>query len=135
MTKFTERNIIELSPQILAFIGDGVHTAFVREWVLSKMPVPTMHRMHLAASNGCKAATQSAVMEKLIAKDDGSFLKPDEISIVMRARNAHTANVPKGASIEEYHKATAFEALLGYCYLLGRKERLDEFLALSVDGN
>lgn len=133
MTNFNERSILELSPQILAFIGDGIHTAFVREWVLSKTVVPTMHRMHLFASNNCRASTQSAVLEKLIAKDGGSFLKSDELSVVMRARNVHTENVPKGASLEEYHKATAYEALLGYTYLLKRKERLAELLQASVE--
>lgn len=133
MTNYTEKNIVELSPQILAFIGDGIHTAFVREWVLSKTAAPTMRRMHLFCTNNCRASTQSAVMEKLISMNEGKFLKADELSVVMRARNAYSENVPKGATIEEYHKATAFESLLGYTYLLNRKDRLEELLNASVE--
>jgi len=36
--------------------------------------------------------------------------------------------------VQEYHRATGFEALLGYLYLSGQNERLNEILKISVEG-
>jgi len=47
--------------------------------------------------------------------------------VVRRARNAKQTP-PKNADPAEYHRATAFEALLGYLYLTNQNERLEEIL-------
>ena len=49
-----------------------------------------------------------------------------------RARNAKSHKA-KNSSIENYKKATAFEAIIGYLYLLNNKERLNEILEKSFD--
>ena len=53
------------------------------------------------------------------------LLTEKELDIVRRARNAKTHNIAKNADIETYKKATSFEALVGYLYLIGNFERLN----------
>ena len=55
-------------------------------------------------------------------------LKENELNIVRRARNAKTNNIAKNSDIETYKKATSYEALIGYLYLTGNFERLNEIL-------
>ncbi|MEG2457263.1 MAG: Mini-ribonuclease 3, partial [Clostridia bacterium] len=54
--------------------------------------------------------------------------------IVKRGRNTRTGHVPKSASVIDYKRATALEALLGYLYLLGRRERLQEIMGIILNG-
>ena len=58
------------------------------------------------------------------------MLTEEEQGVVRRARNAKQS-APKSATPGEYHRATAFEALLGYLYLTGRMERLEEILTTA----
>ena len=53
------------------------------------------------------------------------------MKVAKRARNT-SSHVPKSATVEEYRESTAFEALLGYLYLSGQKQRLDFILEKSL---
>ena len=57
---------------------------------------------------------------------DSSSVDGEERAVFRRGRNAHVHSVPQNASRGEYQEATALEALLGYLYLLGRRERINE---------
>lgn len=110
----------EISPITLAFIGDGVHTLFVRDAVVKG---GTWSGFHKKSSYACNAKAQSLKLDALMDK-----LSQDELDIVRRARNAKTQNIAKNSNIETYKKATSFEALVGYLYLKGDYSRLDEIL-------
>ena len=56
-----------------------------------------------------------------------------ESDIARRARNTHIHTKAKNFSYNEYIYATAFEAVLGYLYLSGREERLQELLNISLE--
>ena len=43
-----------------------------------------------------------------------------------RGHNASKASVSKHATPEEYRASTGFECLLGYLYLTGRNDRIEE---------
>ncbi len=60
-------------------------------------------------------------------------LKEDELYIYKRGRNAKSATVPKNANVRDYRNATGFEALVGYLYLTGKEERLNEFLLKCIE--
>ena len=47
------------------------------------------------------------------------------MAVFRRGRNAHVHSIPQNASRGEYQEATALEALFGYLYLLGRRERIN----------
>ena len=109
----------------LAFIGDSVHTLFVRETVLSK-PNLKLENYHLTASKYCKASAQAKVLSLLVLTDE-------EKEIVRRGRNAKPKHHAKNASTADYSHATAFEVLIGYLYLKNDQERLNEILKSSME--
>ena len=51
-------------------------------------------------------------------------LTPDEEAVYKRGRNAKANTSAKNASIQDYRKATGFEALIGFLYLSGQTDRL-----------
>ena len=57
-----------------------------------------------------------------------NYLTEEEIAVVMRGRNAKSGTVPKNTDVQTYHYSTAFEALMGYLYLTGKTERLEELI-------
>lgn len=115
-----------LSPIVLAFIGDAVHTLFVRESVLfSHSFNPKQYNSY--CSKFCSAIRQAKVLDEI-----KESLTTDEQDVVRRARNFKTNNVAKNASLEEYKKSTSFEALIGYLHITNQKERLQEFLSKSI---
>lgn len=114
----------ELSPLELAFLGDAIHTLFVREYVLSHYDKP-MNEIHRICSHFCSATHQSEVLSKLTLADG-------EAEIVRRARNAKAKHTAKNAEVKDYKFATAFEALIAYLKLNGKEERLQEILLFSV---
>ena len=121
-----EEFVNNLSPLALAFIGDGVHTLFVREFVV-KGSISNLNCYHQKAKKFCNAKHQKEVLEKLLP-----MLSFEESEIVRRARNAKSKHKAKNFNEEEYKKATAFEALVGFLYLTEQKERLEEILKISV---
>lgn len=114
----------EYSPLELAFLGDAIHTLFVREYVLENFNKP-MNEIHHICSHYCSATHQSEVLTSLTLTDD-------EAEIVRRARNAKAKHTAKNAEVKDYKFATAFEALIAYLRLSGKEERLQEVLHLSV---
>ena len=114
--------IREISPVALAFIGDAVHTMFVRDRVI-KGDIELLKNYHQKAASLCKAKSQAEVLNALVP-----YLNADEQDIVRRARNAKLHHVAKNSDIETYKKATSFEALVGYLYLTGNFKRLNQIL-------
>lgn len=110
----------------LAFLGDSVHTLFVREYCL-KIANLKLDEYNRRASSLCKASSQAKALEGITP-----FLNENEENIVRRARNAKSKHHAKNASVSDYSHATAFEALIGYLYLSGDKKRLNEILEISL---
>ena len=110
----------------LAFIGDSVHTLFVREYALSN-PHQKIQNYHTLSSFYCKASSQAKALEKI-----GGILTDEEKEIVRRGRNAKPKHSAKNATTGDYSYATAFEVLIGYLYLSNQTNRLNEILNLSI---
>ena len=51
-----------------------------------------------------------------------------------RGRNASPHSIPQNASRGEYQAATALEALFGWLWLRGEKERLNELFEMMMEG-
>ena len=122
---YTKQNIKEISVLALSFIGDGVHTLFVREHIFKSENL-LAGSYHSKAIKFCNATAQAKVLECIF-----DLLTDEEKQVAIRARNAKSHKA-KNASIENYKKATAFEAVIGYLYLLNEKDRLNEILNLSI---
>ena len=108
----------------LAFLGDTIYDLYVRRHLVHRGGrVQQMHRE--AAALVCAHAQAQA-----FARVEEQ-LNEDEAAVARRARNAHQ-NPPRHADPAEYHRATALEALIGYLYLTGRQERIDELMRLAL---
>ena len=120
-TKIEKTNLLPL-----AFLGDSVHTLFVREKTLLGTD-SKMANYHSLSSKFCKASAQAKALEKITP-----LLSEKESEIVRRPRNAHPKHSAKNASSRDYSMATAFEALIGYLYLTEQTERLNKILEIST---
>lgn len=109
-----------LSPKVLAFMGDAVHTIRVRTALCLGVKAKNV-ALHIKASKIVCATSQSKYADIIF-----EFLTEDEHSVFIRARNSKPNSIPKNASLGDYHKATAFEAVIGYLYLSGQTNRLEE---------
>ena len=114
------------SMQELAFLGDCVHTMFVREHFLKEKSLK-INDLHKICSKYCSARWQSTLYDKL-----ESTLPALEKDVLRQARNSKAKHKAKNADPEQYHKATAFEALVGYLYLNENKEVLSFVLEQSL---
>jgi len=124
---FGGRDIRELSPLVLAYLGDAVYEVFIRTYVVANNNVPVC-RLHKYSTSYVKAKAQSDIIHKIIEK-----LTDEEKDIVRRGRNAKSATIPKNADVTEYKYATGFESLLGYVYLKRDYNRLMELLKMCVE--
>lgn len=118
----------QMSPLALAFLGDAVYELFVRERLVraANRPVNTLHGLSVQQ---VRASAQAAAAQRLLP-----LLEKEELAVFKRGRNAHPGHIPKNASHRDYHAATGLEALIGYLYLMGRAQRLQQLLALSQAG-
>lgn len=111
----------------LAHLGDAVYELMVRSW-LCLHGKATNKGLHKAAITYVSAPAQAQRCQKFLP-----ILTEEEQDVFRRGRNSHTAAVPKGASVGEYHTATAMEALFGWLYLNGRTDRLNELFAIMME--
>ena len=101
-----------MSSLALAHLGDGVYELKGKA---------TNKGLHRAAVTYVSAPAQAKRVKLILP-----ILTEEEQDVYRRARNSHTAAIPKGASVGEYHAATGLEALFGWLYLQGRLDRLNE---------
>ncbi len=118
-------NIIN-SPN-LAFLGDAIFDLMVREMLVSKFNLP------VGKLNDKKIKMVSCHSQSIQIKKIMNFLTEQEISIYKRGRNTKLSNIPKNASVAEYHNATGLEVLFGFLYLKGSLNRLKEIFLLIVE--
>lgn len=126
LTPISKQDAHLLNAQVLAFVGDSVHTLYIRT-KLSKNSTTKSKDLHKSTIEFVRASGQSEVIEKLV-----NIFNEDELTIYKRARNYKTHSQAKNASVAEYKRATGFEAVLGYLYLTGQTERLNQILEFSV---
>ncbi|MBR4950235.1 MAG: Mini-ribonuclease 3 [Clostridia bacterium] len=115
-----------MSPLNLAYIGDSVFELMVREHILSKYQ-GSVKNLHNYSVSIVSANAQSVFYDKIL-----DILSDKELSVIKRGRNAKVGSTPKHASIGEYHKATGFEALIGYLYLSKNYDRLEEIFNIII---
>ena len=116
-----------LNPIVLAFVGDAVYSLFVREKLTFEFDYKSgeLNKLAIAKVN---AVAQAEFLKQILSK-----LTEDEMTIFKRARNAKKLTRAKHASVADYNIATGFEAVLGYLYLTGQKERLNFLLNKGND--
>ena len=91
------------------------------------MPIRKLHRQSVEY---VRAGYQAQVFDRLLP-----LLTEEEADILRRGRNAATTHTPKGATHEEYSKATAVEMLFGFLKLTGSDERIKSLFDTTVKSN
>lgn len=127
MECMTKEQAGQLNPVVWAYVGDAVFTLFVRTRLVERSDAKA-GALHAMCSRYVKAVSQSEMLEAI-----APLLSEEEADIVRRGRNCHTANKAKNAGLAEYKRATALEALIGYLYLTGERDRLAEIENLCVE--
>lgn len=125
--EWNKREVNMLSPLQLAYIGDAVYEVFVRTYLIENVNV-SVNELHKKAIEFVKAKAQADILYKI--KDR---LTEEEYTIVKRGRNSKSGTIPKNAEVSDYRYATGFEALIGYLYLLEKKQRIKEIFDMVVD--
>jgi len=112
----------------LAHLGDAVYELLIRTWlcVHGKATGKGLHRATIALV--C-AAKQAELSERLLP-----LLSEAEQDVFRRGRNANVHTVPHSSDLATYRKATALEALFGWLYLRGEKDRINELFAVMMEG-
>lgn len=115
-----------LPPLALAYIGDAVYELAVRRYLIENGLVRS-NRLHRETVKYVQASAQAKGLAHLT-----EILTEEEATMVRRGRNAKMLHVPKGCNAAEYRHSTAFECLIGFLYLKGDTERLNEILELVI---
>lgn len=112
----------------LAHMGDAVYEILVRAWLCAhgKATGKGLHR----ATVSLVCAPRQAELSQIILP----LLTEEEQAVFRRGRNANVHSIPAHASRAEYQQATALEALFGYLYLLGRKDRINQLFDAMMGG-
>lgn len=120
-----EVDVRAYSPLTLAYIGDAVYEMVIRTIIVERAN-KAANELHKKAVKFVQAGTQAAM---IMALQD--VLTEDELAVFKRGRNAKSNTSAKNASITDYRKATGFEALIGFLYLM---DDMDRVLFLVKEG-
>lgn len=112
---------------VFAYIGDSVFSLFVRNYFACKSNSKA-GVLNSKTNKVVRASFQSALFD-----DIKQFLTEEELQIGRSARNIKTNNVAKNSNLEEYKKATSFEAVLGFLYMTNQIERLKLLLNICEE--
>ena len=115
------------SPLVLAFAGDAVFELLIRT-MLVRRGNARLNDLNRKKNAFAKASAQSRMMGVV-----EPLLTEREADIYRRGRNASPASSAKNATQSDYRRATGFEALIGYLYLTGEKDRLVELVNAAVE--
>lgn len=117
----------ELPPLTLAYIGDVVQELYVRRHLVAQGEVKPQ-KLQQNAVRYVSAAAQAHAVQTIRDK-----LTEEEISIYKRGRNAKTTSISRRADVGQYRQGTGLETLLGYLYLMGQVDRLNEIMAMLIE--
>ncbi|MFA7636748.1 MAG: ribonuclease III domain-containing protein [Monoglobales bacterium] len=111
----------------LAYMGDCVYEIKIREHLMKQANMP-VNMLHRKAKGYVSAAAQSAFMDKLLP-----LLTEEEESVFHRGRNAKPHTTPKNMTLTDYKKATGLESLMGFLYLSGKHDRINELMEIILE--
>lgn len=111
----------------LAHMGDAVFELLVRGW-LCKHGKATGKGLHQATIRLVRAESQAEKAERILP-----ILTEEELAVYKRGRNAQVHSIPAHASRAQYSAATALECLIGWLWLKGDKERVNELFCVMME--
>ena len=122
----TKAEIDAISNLGLAHMGDCVYEMLVRAYLCAQGNKTVAH-LHKQTITMVKATYQAAFVDKMLP-----LLNEEEMTYYRRGKNSHVHAVPKSATPAQYAKATGLEAMFGYLFLSGQKDRANEIFNLVM---
>ncbi len=111
----------EYSALTLAYLGDCVYELYVRSYLV-KDGNKNVNTLHKTATKHVCCAAQAELYRKI-----ENMLTDEEAAVFHRGRNTKS-HVPKNSEMRDYRDATGVEALIGWLYLKGEKQRICDLL-------
>ena len=111
----------------LAHVGDAVYETLVRTW-LCVHGKATGKELHLATIALVCAQKQAELAQRVLPQ-----LTEEELAVYKRGRNANVHAMPRSATPAQYHAATGLECLMGWLYLRGDKERVEQLFRAMME--
>jgi ribonuclease-3 family protein len=127
--KMEKNAAAQVNPVTLAFLGDAVYTLYIRD-KLVRSGTGKAADFQRASAKIVSARGQSAFLERLLP-----IFTEEESDIFRRGRNAKKPTKSKHASVAEYTRSTGFEAVIGFLYLTGEHERINELFSYIDEEN
>ena len=112
----------QLNSLVLAYVGDAVQSLYVRQNLATTCDLKA-GQLHKLASNVVNAHNQALLADKLF-----DTFTQEEKDVFLRGRNGKSHHKAKNQTGADYRKATGFEAVIGYLYLIGNDARIAELL-------
>lgn len=126
--QLTDDQLWAISSIGLAHMGDAVFEILVRTWLCAHGKA-TGKGLHQATIRLVCAESQAEKAERILP-----LLTEEEMAVFKRGRNAQVHTVPGHASRAQYGEATALEALLGWLWLRGQKDRIGQLFDNMMEG-
>ena len=126
--QLTDDQLRSISSIGLAHVGDAVFELLVRTWLCAHGKA-TGKGLHQATIALVRAESQAEKAERILP-----LLTEEEAAVFRRGRNAQVHTVPGHASRAQYGEATALEALLGWLWLRGQKDRIGQLFDNMMEG-
>ena len=126
--QLTDDQLRAISSIGLAHMGDAVFEILVRTWLCAHGKA-TGKGLHQATIRLVCAESQAEKAERILP-----LLTEEEMAVFKRGRNAQVHTVPGHASRAQYGEATALQALLGWLWLRGQKDRIGQLFDNMMEG-
>lgn len=111
----------------LAYVGDAYYELRIRTYLLSK-GITRSNELKQIGNKFVSAHAHQIICDKLL-----ETLTESELNIFKRGRNGAPHNRRKNLNMAEYGTSSGFEAVIGYLYLKGEFERLDEIILAAIN--
>jgi ribonuclease-3 family protein len=125
--QFDDEALGAMSSLALAYVGDAVYELLIRTELCRRGRL-TSRELHRETVRYVSAPAQARAAMKLLP-----MLTDSERAVFRRARNTKVNSVPRNAGLGDYHAATALEALFGWLYLKGERQRLDALFSSLME--
>ena len=127
-TPIDRQQAASMHPMALAFVGDAVHTLYVRTLVTEMCGGPRTGELHRMTSEKVAATAQAAASGRISPLFDET-----EADIFRRGRNWPLQTPAKHAPPAEDRRASGLGTGLGDVYLTGQAARLSLFLGMATE--
>lgn len=112
----------------LAYIGDSAYELYIRKYLL-KLGYTKVNDLHKHAIKYTSGEAQASVIRYFKEKN---LLSDEELQYYKRGRNSNVLKVRKNIDRIDYLEGTGFEALVGYLYLSGYYDRMNEIFDEAI---